>query len=175
MSIDSKKLYAGDTWSWTETLPDFPASEYTAKIILKRNNAAAIIITASIVDDVFNFSYSSANTSAIPAGKYYYQYVAVKSGLDYYSASGYIEIYANILTTASDMRGQWQQIHDNLLAVYNTMIADGKVEASVTMNGRSVTYDRANLIKEIQNAEMKAREENGEGGFESFAITFQRR
>jgi hypothetical protein len=175
MNIDNLKLFAGDTWSWSETLPDYSPADYTAKIALKLNGANPVVITASIVDDTFAFSYSSANTSVLTPGLYFYQYIASKSGSDYYSASGYVQVYANILTAASDMRGKWQQIHDNLLSFYNTMIADGKMEVSVSMNGRTVTYDRANLLKEIQNAEMKAREERGEGGLQTIAFNFQRR
>jgi hypothetical protein len=175
MNIDNLTLFAGDTWSWTEELPDYSPADYTAKVVLKLNGANPVIIAASIENDVFNFNFPSTNTSGLPAGIYFYQYIASKDGSDHYSASGYVEVRGNILTAATDMRGRWQQIYDNLLNIYSTMIAEGKVEISVTMNGRSVTYNRENLIKEIQNAGMKANEERGEGGFLSFNITFQRR
>jgi hypothetical protein len=156
MNIDNLTLFAGDTWSWTEELPDYSPADYTAKVVLKLNGANPVIIAASIENDVFNFNFPSTNTSGLPAGIYFYQYIASKDGSDHYSASGYVEVRGNILTAATDMRGRWQQIYD-------------------TMNGRSVTYNRENLIKEIQNAGMKANEERGEGGFLSFNITFQRR
>lgn len=175
MNLDGLTLYAGDTWTWTESLPDYSPDDYTAKVVLKLNNANPITINASIVDGIFTFSYSSAYTQNLTAGTYFYQYIAVKDGSNYYSASGYVEVRGNIQTAATDMRGSWQQIHENLLALYNTMIADGKVEVSVSINGRSVSYDRASLIKEIQNAETKANEERGLGGFLTFNMNFQRR
>jgi hypothetical protein len=175
MNIDNLTLFAGDTWTWTESLSGFPVDEYTAKVVLKLNGANPVIINASIADGLFTFNYSSAQTSVLTPGLYFYQYVAVKSGLDYYSASGYVQIRGNVSLAATDMRGKWRQIYDNLMTAYNSMIAAGKVEVSVSINGRSVTYDRANLIKEIQYAEMKAREEQGKGGFQTVAINFTRR
>lgn len=60
---------AGDTWKWTRTLADYPASAWTLKYRLK-NAAGGIEITATASGDDFDITVAAATTAAYTAGTY---------------------------------------------------------------------------------------------------------
>lgn len=62
-------LRAGDTWSWTKTLADYPASAWTLKYRFK-NAAGGFEITAGESGDDYSISVAAATTAAYAAGAY---------------------------------------------------------------------------------------------------------
>lgn len=62
-------LRAGDTWKWTRSLPDWPASAWTLKYRAK-NAAGGFEITAAASGDDFAVTVAAATTAAYAAGDY---------------------------------------------------------------------------------------------------------
>lgn len=62
-------LRAGDTWKWTRSLPDWPASTWTLKYRAK-NAAGGFEITAAASGDDFAVTVAAATTAAYAAGAY---------------------------------------------------------------------------------------------------------
>ena len=64
------ELRAGDTWTWTKTLADYPASTpWTLKYRFK-NAAGGFEITATADGDGYSVSVAAATTAAYAAGVY---------------------------------------------------------------------------------------------------------
>lgn len=62
-------LRAGDTWKWTKSLADYPASSWTLKYRFK-SPTAGFEITASSSGDDFSVTVTAATTSAYSSGTY---------------------------------------------------------------------------------------------------------
>ena len=63
------ELRAGDTWKWTRTLADYPASAWTLKYRFK-SPTAGFEITASASGDDYSVTVTAATTAAYAAGTY---------------------------------------------------------------------------------------------------------
>jgi len=64
------ELRTGDTWKWTKTLADYPASApWTLKYRFK-NAAGGFEITATAVGDSYSVTVAAATTAAYAAGSY---------------------------------------------------------------------------------------------------------
>ena len=63
------ELRAGDTWKWTRTLADYPASAWTLKYRFK-SPTAGFEITASASGDDYSITVTAATTAAYAAGTY---------------------------------------------------------------------------------------------------------
>lgn len=68
-SNEPETLRAGDTWKWTRSLSDWPASTWTLKYRAK-NAAGGFEITAAASGNDFSVSVAAATTAAIAAGTY---------------------------------------------------------------------------------------------------------
>lgn len=62
-------LRAGDTWKWTKSLSDFPASAWTLKYRFK-NAAGGFEITAATSGNDYAITVAAATTAAYTAGLY---------------------------------------------------------------------------------------------------------
>ena len=62
-------LRAGDTWKWTKTVADYPASAWTLKYRFK-SPSAGFEITASASGDDYAVTVSAATTAAYASGTY---------------------------------------------------------------------------------------------------------
>jgi hypothetical protein len=68
-TTEPAELRAGDTWAWTKTLDDYPASAWTLKYRFK-NAAGGFEITATASGDDFSVSVAAATTTGYAAGAY---------------------------------------------------------------------------------------------------------
>jgi hypothetical protein len=63
------ELRAGDTWKWTRSISDYPASAWTLKYRFK-SPTAGFEITATAAGDDFSITVTAATTAAYAAGTY---------------------------------------------------------------------------------------------------------
>ena len=63
------ELRSGDTWKWTKTVADYPASAWTLKYRFK-NAAGGFEITASASGDDYSVTVAAATTGAYASGLY---------------------------------------------------------------------------------------------------------
>ena len=155
MNLSDLTLYAGTKWSWTESPAVYVAPTYSLKIYIKLKNNAAIELTATADGSSHAFEVLPETTNITP-GTYSYQAQAFDvDGNMYLVEAGTIAILPN-LSVADDTREYWEQVADEAKTAYKTLA--GQVANSVTLsNGKSITYaNRSELLKIINNAEIKA-------------------
>jgi len=156
--LDSKKLYVGDTWDFTESISDYPASSYTVTCYLKYQTSATISIVGVADGDDHQFVKTAAATAAYTAGKYQYQFVAVDDGgVKTTTATGIITVY-DALETATDSRGYWAKRLADLQTAYTNMA--GREYTEIEIAGRKVKYSRTELLSELSYAEYRAERED---------------
>lgn len=163
MQIKNQKLSVGTYWSWTESLSDYPASDYTLKIYLRQGSAAAKTITASASGDDHVIEEAAATTANYAFGDHTYQAVAENkedATKKYEVERGRIHIYPNLSADTTDPRGPWEKIYAALSTALQNMA--GREFASVSINGKAVTYQtRAELIRDLQFAKVQMEIETG--------------
>lgn len=152
--IEQIKLFAQTVQEWEENFSDYPSSEYSLKIYLKNKDNPKITLTGVVqTDDTFLFA--TKITDITESGTYIFQTIATKSGVDYPVDDGVKYIHASLANDGDD-RSDWHIIHDYLVDAYTEMVKDKRLATQVSINGRSTTYDRAQLLKEITNAARRA-------------------
>lgn len=146
LQITSETLYVGDSWSWTESLSDYPATSYSLQIVLKYRDNPPVILNGSADGDDFDFTYSAANSSKLPSGGYAYQVVATKTSDSTVTTieRGKISLLPN-LKTSTDTRNHYEKVIDAIEAVIEQRATEA--HQSISINGRNITkYSHAELI-----------------------------
>jgi len=123
-------LRAGDTWKWTRSLPDWPASSWTLKYRAK-NAAGGFEITASASGDDHSVSVASAITAAYSAGEYsWIAWVEGGSSEKYTVDTGTLEVLpeyrSGLATVALDDRSHARKV----LAAIETFIEGNDLSAA---------------------------------------------
>ncbi len=158
LNISSLKLFAGTTWSWKETPSLFPAPTYSLTIYMKMGTGSTVTLNGVADGTAFLFSKSASETSQLSHGNYNYQVIADdNNGNVSLVESGYVVIEP-LLNAVTDSRSYWQKMLDLLRDAYANIA--GREYTEITINGRTVRYDRAQLIKELSIAEYKVEQEN---------------
>jgi hypothetical protein len=87
-------LTVGDTLDFTTSVPGYPASSgYTLKYrVIPRTSGAAILLTATAVDDDYRVQYPPAVTATWAAGEYTWSAWIEKSGERYSVDSGIVTL-----------------------------------------------------------------------------------
>lgn len=156
MNLSDLTLYAGTRWSWSEAPAGYLPPTYSLKIYLKLKNGVAIELEGT-ADGTVGFDFEvPPETTNITAGTYSFQAQAFDAdGVMYFVEAGTIAILPN-LSVADDTREYWEQVADEAKAAYKTLA--GQVAQEITLsNGKIIKYaDRAQLLKIINNAEIKA-------------------
>lgn len=88
---------AGDTWKWTRSLADYPASTWTLKYRFK-NAAGGFEIVASASGDDYSVTVSAATTAGYASGTYSWM-AWVESGSEKFTVD------QGTLTVGADYRG----------------------------------------------------------------------
>ena len=161
-SIIPSTLYAGAAWLWDEDIPDYSASDdYVLTYVLINATAKITITTTNVLGTYHRVNEDTSTTGAYTAGTYNYQRYVTKDSEVTMLGTGTIVLTAFYASNDSlDARSYKEKTLDLLKAAYQTIAA--KAHTQITMpDGRSVTYDRAQLIKEIHNLETELRVEQG--------------
>lgn len=157
-NIESQKLYSGASWKWSESPLLSPDSSFTLNIYLKLAANAAIILAGTPQSDgSYLFTKPASETAQIPSGDYSYQIVAVKDPDAIVIAEGFIHIYPMLTSSSYDTRGYWQKVYQKFQDAY--LLAAERGWAEIEINGKTIRYTRDTLLKEMQNAEMRAKQE----------------
>jgi hypothetical protein len=141
---------AGDSWKWTRSLPDYPASTWTLTYTLW-TASAALTITASASGADHAVDVDSATTGAYVAGRY--EWVArVTDGTDTYSiGSGTLQILPAV-GAAMDTRSHARKMLDALNALIEGRATDGDIDVvrtsvATSSGDRSTQWDMPTLLK----------------------------
>ncbi len=156
MEILNQKLIAGFNWTWLETIPGYPASIYELSFVLKSGGAGPFTIPATASGENYSISRKVLDTQSIPADTYTY-YAILENGIDkILYEQGTVTILPNISLQGTDPREYWHRIYDNLKDAYEKLSSREAAEVQLP-GGRSVKFaDRAQLVKEINHAAVKA-------------------
>lgn len=118
---EPERLSAGDTWQWTRTFGDYPASTWTLNYFLAVEGAGANPITfeATADGDTFAITVAAATTAAYAAGSYQWTAYATDGSERRRVDEGRLEILANVATADDtyDPRSHAQKILDALEAL----------------------------------------------------------
>lgn len=85
-TVEPAELVAGDTWTWTKSFTDYPATTWTLRYYL-RSPAGEIAITAAASGSDYLVSVAAATTATYKAGRYFWNAV-VTSGSERYPVGG---------------------------------------------------------------------------------------
>jgi hypothetical protein len=139
-TFEPEALYAGETWNWTKSLADYPATTWTLKYYLAKRtggSAGKISITATASGSDFEVLVTATTTSAYVTGEYAWQ-AEVSSGTEkYIVGSGTLEIKELLTaTTPADSRSHARIVYDALAAT-----VEGRADSTIlrtSINGKSI-------------------------------------
>lgn len=149
------KLYSQTIQKWYENFSDYQSTEYALKIFLKKKDSTKTELTGAAQSDGSFLFQTTIAANISESGNHNYQIIATKDAANYLVEEGMVYVSPN-LSEDSDGRNEWQIIHDYLLEAYTEMVKAGRLATQVSINGRNTTYDRAQLLKEINNAARRA-------------------
>ncbi len=135
------QMQIGDTWQWTESLSDYPASGgWAFSFSLYRYGQAVIQISASVSGDDFSITVPAANTTGIAAGEW--QWTAyVSKGTDRFTVeTGTVKLKPDLAaaTSTTDLRTDEEKILDALIATQQRRAT--KEQESMQIGGRAIRY-----------------------------------
>jgi len=134
-----KQISAGDTFKWTVSFSDYPASDGWTLAYAFRNATQKIDISATPNGDSFDVLVAAATTAAYVAGDYSWSAFAEKGSERYTADSGRITILPNLEVDAPvDARS----FNRKMLDAINATLQGGSssVVAEYTIGNRSIKY-----------------------------------
>lgn len=164
-------LRAGDTWKWTRSLADWPASAWTLKYRAK-NAAGGFEITATASGDDFSVAVAAATTAAYAAGDY--SWIAwVEAGAEKFTVDSgtwtvQAEYRTGLATVALDDRSHARKVLDAIEA----FIEGNDLQAAAVVIGerqiRNIPIPellklRQRYLQEVAVEDQKAAIARGEG------------
>ena len=158
LQFESENLFSGADWAFTESLSDYPATDYTLDIIIKKGTGSAVTLNGSADGDDFDFEKPADETAALGFGDFNYQAVAtnIDTGKTSIIKSGVKAIHP-LLTTSGDTRTYWEKIRDEAKEAYDKLAQLIAIE--VNFKGKVIKYaQRSELLSTINLAEQKIQE-----------------
>lgn len=149
LKIISQQLVAGSDWNWTETIPGFPASQYTLKILLQKKNESTMFleINGTPNGDSFDINVSASGNSSLTTGEYFVQAYLSGPSIKIFKQPD-ISI-SQLLGTGVDIRTENEIVLDNLKQVF-TSLSKREVE-EVTIDGWTYKYRDLNKLQGLIN------------------------
>ena len=112
------ELPAGDTWTWTKSLPNYPATEWTLSYELLLLDAAATNITITATADGTDHLVDESPTTTAPyaPGKYKYKAYATNNsdGRRFTVDTGHFNVTPDFATSTEDPRSVVKRTLDAL-------------------------------------------------------------
>ncbi len=144
-------LRAGDTWSWTDSLADYPAPTWTLKYVLYRYGYAAVSITATASGTDHAVTVSKTTTASIVAGEWNWSAYVEDATTRTTVNSGTVTVKPDLSVAAatSDLRSHAQIMLDGIEATLQGRATHA--DLSLTVNGRSIQYLRPKELLEWRN------------------------
>lgn len=131
------KLYIGMDATWTESVPEYPATDgWTLKYSLT-NASYQVSLSSTAEGSDHVISIAAADTSTWHAGNYYYTKYAESATEKFVIAQGQIQIIASVLA-ATDRRSHAQKMLDAIEATLESRAT--KEQLSLSIANRSIQY-----------------------------------
>jgi len=158
-------LTAGDTWSWTRELADYPAPTWTATVYFAQSSGS-FEATATADDVAHAFSITAATTASKAAGKYKWS-LRVSDGTNAYTVEeGWVEVLANPAASGGrDPRSWARRTLDAVEATLEGRATDGQL--AHTIKDRSISRIPIPELIDLRNklrAEVKTEERGNDAG-----------
>lgn len=169
-TTEPTELRAGDTWKWTRTIADYPASSWTLSYVLVQAGVQKTI-TASSSGDNYSVTVAKATTANYAEGLWTWS-AAVDNGTERYTIdSGTLQVLPNLVaqSTGYDGRSHARIVLEAIEAVIEGRA--GKDQQRYSIAGRELWLTPvADLLKlrqtykaEVRAEEMAERLKNGTG------------
>lgn len=137
-TIEPTTANAGDTWRWTRTLADYPASAGWALSYTLINAAAKITINASASGDDHAVTVSAATTAGYAAGSYDWRARVSKAGEVYTVGEGRITVRNAFGGSTFDARSHARKTLEAIEAVIEGRASSATLEYSIA--GRTLKH-----------------------------------
>lgn len=162
-STEPDVLRAGETWHWTKSLDEFPASEgWILTYYIRGPGKLDILATTSTDGTSYDVLATAQNTSSMPSGRYAWDASVTLSGETHIADSGVIVVEPNLATAKT---GDLQTHNEKMLALIEAELerrltgvsaaGSGAIEAYV-IHGRSVTKIAAEKLKALRGQYLAA-------------------
>jgi hypothetical protein len=132
-------LIAGDTWTWTRELSDYPpatwAATYYFESSAKKFSIAGVLLNAS----THSFTAAAATTAGYTADRYEYRLRVVSAGIVQTIERGWVTVQDNpaAADSATDRRSLARRTLD---ALESALLGQATtVQLAMTVNGRSIS------------------------------------
>lgn len=140
-------MVAGDFASWTDTLPQYPASTWQLSYAIRGNSVLDVIATPN--GDDFELLISSTESSNLIHGVHHWQAYVAQAGNRTTIGNGAIEVVQDLASaiTGYDGRSEAQKMLDAVSQAIIT-IGNGEMVQSYSIKGRSLSkYSLTELLQ----------------------------
>lgn len=165
MSELAASLIAGDTWDWTHTDSNYPASVWSVTYHFE-NSAGSFSATGTPDGNEHAFSISAATTASYKAGKYRWHARATSGATVKTIATGWLTVKADIAAAGkTDVRSWAQRTLDAVEATLEGRATRDQTAMSIA--GRSISrIPIAELIqlRDKLRAEVQIEEQGSKAG-----------
>lgn len=130
-----RTLTAGDTVTWTEIVPEYPAATYALSMVLIAAAAdSKVSFTATGSGDSHEFTIDAVASAALATGRYDYQLIATGDGYRITLDRGAIEVLADLSSATTYDGRDWL---DTAIAALQASIAGraSKVQMERSFDG----------------------------------------
>ncbi len=161
-TIEPTEVTAGDTWTWTKSLPDYLPASWVLSYALVKDDALISFTGSDNGDDTHLISVLAATTATYAPGEYRWQAYATNGAQRVTVGRGLITVKEDFAAQSSgfDGRSSWKETLDNLQAAFAGMSSGEIKTASISHNNRSTTYrSMEELIKAINYAKTQVQAE----------------
>ena len=158
-----------------ESNPTYPRSTHKIVYVLVSPTAQIVINSTAENTTDHRFTILTSTSSEFTSGHYHYHKYAEELTGDnekFQIEDDYVDVIEDFLneTSGYDDRTYEEQVLDLLKSAYKKVAAVGHVSISMP-DGRSVSYDRAQLIKEIHNYQTQVDTKKGIKGRMFYRLT----
>ena len=141
-----QSLIVGDTWGWTASYGDYPASVWTATAYFE-NAAESFTVTSSASGALHVFAETESNTAVLKKGSYFVQ-VRVTDGTDKHTVeSGWCEVSPDPAGAASYDHRTWAR---RTLDAINAFLEGNATTAQASMSIGGKTLSRWSIAELTQ-------------------------
>jgi hypothetical protein len=137
-TIEPSSVNAGDTWRWTRSLADYPASAGWALSYTLINASAKITVNASASGDDHAVTVAAATTAGYAAGTYDWRARVSKAGEVYTVGEGRLTVRNAFSAATFDARTHARKTLDAIEAVIEGRASSSTAE--YTIAGRSLKH-----------------------------------
>ena len=137
-TIEPSSVNAGDTWRWTRSLADYPASAGWALSYTLINASAKITVNASASGDDHAVTVAAATTAGYAAGTYDWRARVSRAGEVYTVGEGRLTVRNAFSAATFDARTHARKTLDAIEAVIEGRASSSTAE--YTIAGRSLKH-----------------------------------